>query len=123
MWRIPLKLLKHIFYHTDSFSMYHVQGAMAAAIKDNREADAAERSSHALDPLAEIKSDAATIEEKFRGLHHNLALQHFKDISLCVSIAVWFLMLFIVNTLISYLLFKIYLTQGRGSRGCVVHPS
>lgn len=76
---IPLKLFKQVFYHADSSSLYHAQGALQAAIDDKRAASAVERSTHAVDPLTEVTLETATDDEQLRGLHRELALDHFKE--------------------------------------------
>ena len=80
LFNVPHKLIRQIFYHCDSYSLYHVQGELQAAINDQRSRDATERSVRAEDPLSHARAPAASEEVKVMALHHKLAFEHFKDI-------------------------------------------
>ena len=78
LFHVSHKLIRQIFYHIDSWSMYNVQGELQAAIDEQRQGDAAERSSRAEDPLSHARSDDAPAEVKVEALHLKLAFEHFK---------------------------------------------
>jgi hypothetical protein len=80
LYNVPHKLVRHVFYHIDSYSLYHVQGELQAAITDQRAQDCTERSARAIDPLKDARLDTASDEAKVHALSLKAALEHFKDI-------------------------------------------
>ena len=75
---VGYKLIREVFYHCDTFSLYQSQRVVQAAIDEDKVEEAADRLRNAVDPLQDAKKDDAGDDVKLAALHQKYALEHFK---------------------------------------------